>query len=208
MLPRKQEHGQRFDLNGLSAWDEPIAWMLKQVQHDVGYPIQLMLPAPIIVTALFGPADQAWLDAERAAHFPPERNHLSAHLTMFHHLPPSLESEVRQRLGAATRDGAPEARIAGLISLGRGVAYRIDSPDLEAARAHLADLWSDVLTPQDRAPWRPHVTIQNKVEPAAAKALLAELQTGFRPCKLTIAGYAAWWYRGGPWEKLSRHMCA
>ena len=25
---------------------------------------------------------------------------------------------------------------------------------------------------------------------------------------LAIAGLAAWWYRGGPWEPLSRHMFA
>ncbi|MGN6819107.1 MAG: 2'-5' RNA ligase family protein, partial [Sphingomonas sp.] len=92
-------------------------------------------PAPIIVTAILGRDDQAWLDRERAAYFPPERNMLPAHLTMFHHLPPSLDAEVRQRLGEISREGAPVARIAGLVSLGRGVAYRIDSPELEDRRA-------------------------------------------------------------------------
>jgi len=164
--------------------------------------------APIIITALVGAIDQAWFDRQRQAHFPPERNFLSAHLTMFHHLPPSLQPEVRQRLSEAAREGAPAARIAGLISLGRGVAYRIDSADLAAVRAHLADLWQPVLTPQDRAGWRPHITVQNKVDPAAARALLADLQADFRPRPLAIVGYAAWWYRGGPWEPLSRHMCA
>ena len=165
-------------------------------------------PAPIIVTAMMGRAEQAWLDAERRAHFPPERNVLAAHLTMFHHLPPSLEPEVRQRLAALAREGAPIARIAGPISLGRGVAYRIESPQLEDRRAWLADLWTDVLTPQDRAPWRPHVTIQNKVTPQKARRLLDRLKADFRPCPLPIAGFASWYYRGGPWETLSRHMCA
>ena len=165
-------------------------------------------PAPIIVTAVLGREDQAWLDAERQAHFPPERNFLAAHLTMFHHLPPSLADEVRQRLGDLARDGAPAARIGGLVSLGRGVAYRIDSPELEDRRAWLADCWADVLTPQDRAPWRPHVTIQNKVEPLEAKALLDRLRRDFRARPLAIAGFASWYYRGGPWETLSRHMVA
>jgi hypothetical protein len=165
-------------------------------------------PAPIIVTAVIGREDQAWLDAQRAAYFPPERNVLPAHLTMFHHLPPSLESEVRQRLGELAREGALEARIAGLMSLGHGVAYRIESPDLEDRRAWLADLWAGVLMPQDRAPWRPHVTIQNKVEPTDARVLLDRLRRNFRPRSLAIAGFAAWHYRGGPWEKLSRHMVA
>jgi hypothetical protein len=165
-------------------------------------------PAPIIVTAEIGREDQAWLDAERRAHFPPERNLLAAHLTMFHHLPPSLADDVRQRLGELAREGALPARIAGPISLGRGVAYRIDSPELEDRRAWLADRWADVLTPQDRAPWRPHVTIQNKVEPAQARALLDRLKRDFRPRPLAITGFASWYYRGGPWEKLSCHMVA
>ena len=131
--------------------------------------------------ALFGGEDQAWFDRQRAAHFPPERNFLDAHLTMFHHLPPSLEGEVRQRLSEAARGGAPAARIAGLISLGRGVAYRIDSPALEDVRAHLADVWSGLLTPQDQAGWRPHVTIQNKVDPADARALLDRSKARFPP---------------------------
>jgi hypothetical protein len=164
--------------------------------------------APIIITAIIGREDQAWLDAQRRAHFPPERNFLAAHLTMFHHLPPSLAAEARQRLGDLAREGAPAARVAGPMSLGRGVAYRIDSPELEDRRARLADCWADVLTPQDRAPWRPHVTIQNKVEPLEARALFERLKRDFRPMPLEIDGFASWYYRGGPWETLSRHMVA
>ena len=163
--------------------------------------------APIIVTALFGPADQAWFDALRRAHFPPERNHLAAHLTMFHHLLPTSADELKRRLAEETRGvTAPEARLAAPFSLGRGVAYRVDSPELTAIRAGLAETFAGVLTPQDQAGWRAHVTVQNKVEPAAAKALLAELARDFAARPLRIAGLASWWYRGGPWEPLSRHM--
>ncbi|MDR6790387.1 hypothetical protein J2Y58_003767 [Sphingomonas sp. BE138] len=163
--------------------------------------------APIIVTALFGAADQAFFDAERRAYFPPERNQLAAHLTMFHHLPPTLAPELRQRLVAETRGiPAPQARLADVMSLGRGVAYRIDSPELVAIRTRLADAFAGLLTPQDAGGWRAHVTVQNKVEPAVAKALLATLRHAFRPRPVAIAGLAAWWYRGGPWELLSRHM--
>jgi hypothetical protein len=163
--------------------------------------------APIIVTALFGREDQAFFEGERRAHFPPERNQLAAHLTMFHHLPPTLAAELRQRLVAGTRGvAAPAARIADVMSLGRGVAYRIDSPELAAIRARLADAFAGLLTPQDAGGWRAHVTVQNKVEPAVAKALLETLRAGFRPRPVVIAGLAAWWYRGGPWEMLSRHM--
>jgi hypothetical protein len=165
------------------------------------------LNAPIIVTALFGREDQASFEGLRQCHFPPERNQLAAHLTMFHHLPPSVADEVKHRLTQETRNlPAPEAQLAAPFSLGRGVAYRIDSPMLEAIRGRLADAFAELLIPQDQAGWRPHVTVQNKVQPATAKALLAELTRDFRRRPLSIAGLAAWWYRGGPWEPLSRHM--
>jgi len=165
--------------------------------------------APVIVTALFGRADAAFFDDLRRRHFPPERNHLAAHLTMFHHLPPSVAVELKRRLSAATRGVAPpDARIGGLMSLGGGVAYRIESPALEDIRDSLFDAFAPLLTPQDRAGWRPHVTIQNKVPAGEAKALLGALSADFRPRAVAIAGLASWYYRGGPWEPLSRHMFA
>jgi len=136
--------------------------------------------APIIVTALMGKADSAAFDALRRRHFPPERNQLAAHLTMFHHLPPSLEDELKRRLAEMTRGASPpEARVAGLISLGQGVAFRIESPALLAIRAELADTFAGLLTPQDRAGWRPHVTVQNKVEPAVARVTLGRIGARF-----------------------------
>jgi len=149
------------------------------------------------------------LDGLRRTHFPPERNHLAAHLTMFHHLPPSVSGELKHRLALLTRGGAaPQAWLGGVMSLGRGTAFRIESPDLEAIRADLADAFAPLLMPQDRAGWRPHVTIQNKVTPAEAKALHAQLSAGFVRRPLHIAGLASWWYRGGPWEAHSLHNFA
>lgn len=165
--------------------------------------------APIIVTALLGKADAAWLDGLRRAHFPPERNQLEAHLTMFHHLAPSLEAELKHRLAGETRGvKSPQAWAAGLVSLGGGVAFRIESPELVDIRDRLAEAFAPMLMPQDRAGWRPHVTIQNKVPPQQARALLRVLEVDFRPRRVVIAGLASWWYRGGPWAPLSRHMFA
>ena len=167
------------------------------------------MTAQIIVSALFGREDQAFFDRERAAHFPPERNQLAAHLTLFHHLPPSIEHELGRRLAEETRGvPAPDARLAGVMSLGRGVAYRIDSPGLASIRAALAEAFAGLLTPQDQAGWRAHVTIQNKVAPAEAKALLRDLEDGFRPRPLRLAALASWWYRGGPWEPIGRYAFA
>lgn len=161
-----------------------------------------LAPAPIIVTAVLGREDFAWADALRRAHFPPERNHLRAHVTLFHHLPPSVSRELCDLLKGLALETAPVARLASVVSLGQGVAYRIDSPDLAAVRARIADRFAPLLMPQDRAGWRPHITVQNKVQLDVARSLLATLAVGFTPRPLIIAGLAAWWYRGGPWEPI------
>ena len=169
----------------------------------------MSVPAPIIVTALFGRQDQAAFDALRREHFPPERNVLAAHLTLFHHLPPSALDELKHRLNAATRGvRAPPAKAGGLMSLGRGVAVKIDSPGLTAIRRELCEAFAGLLTPQDAGGWRPHVTIQNKVAPSMAKLLLTALGKEFEPREVEIAGLATYYYRGGPWEQISRHMFA
>lgn len=166
-------------------------------------------PAPIIVTALFGRQDQAWLNQLRREHYPPDRGQLDAHLTLFHHLPPSVAEELRHRLNRETRGvRAPRARVSGLMSLGRGVAYRIESPELTAIRAELVEAFAGLLVPQDAVRWRPHVTIQNKVTPSLARFVLKALSRDFVPREAEIAGLATWYYRGGPWEPLSRHMFA
>jgi 2'-5' RNA ligase superfamily len=160
------------------------------------------LTAPIIVSALFGPEDHCWFDAQRKAHFPPDRNVLAAHLTLFHHIPPSVKAELCQRLKNACLKPPPRASITALMSLGRGVAYRVDCPGLECIREELVDAFAPLLMPQDKAGWRAHVTIQNKVESQAAKSLLTTLTATFHPRPLEIAGLAAWWYRDGPWEAI------
>lgn len=157
----------------------------------------------LIVTAELGGEDQAWLDRLRRTHFPPERNLLAAHLTMFHALPPSLEAEARYRLAEAARSPRPRAEIAGLMDLGGGVAFRVVSDDLDAIRAGLAEAFRGALTAQDGQGWRPHVTIQNKVAPRAARALLDELRRSFTPRPLAIRGLGLHRYLGGPWETIA-----
>ena len=160
---------------------------------------------PLIVAALFGARDFGWLDGLRRKHFPPERNQLPAHLTLFHHLPPSLEHELRHRLTEAARAARPRADAAGLMDLGGGVAIRIASPELAAIRLDLAEAFTGMLTPQDAAGWRPHVTIQNKVPPQQARTLYGTLAADLMSRPLVIEGIGVWRYRGGPWEPVSRH---
>jgi hypothetical protein len=158
----------------------------------------------LIVTAALGAEDFAWLDGQRRTYFPPERNQLAAHLTMFHALPPSAEAEAGRVLSREAASAAPRAMVAGLMNLGRGVAYRIVSDELEAIRRSVAEHFHGFLSAQDSQGWRPHVTIMNKAEPAAAKALLRELEASFSPRPLKIAGLELHRYLGGPWERLRR----
>ncbi len=157
---------------------------------------------PIIVTALLGRDDFAWADSMRRAHFPAQRNVLRAHVTLFHHLPPSVANELCDVLKQETRGTMVVARLASVVSLRHGVAYRIDSPDLVSVRARIADRFAPLLMPQDRAGWRPHITVQNKVKSGVARDLVGTLSADFTPRPLAIAGLGAWWYRGGPWELI------
>jgi hypothetical protein len=157
----------------------------------------------LIVTAELGASDLAWLDRLRRAHYPPDRNRVPAHLTMFHALPPSTEGEVRTALSRYAREKPPRATIEGLMDLGGGVAFRIVSPDLDRIRLELAEDFHGILGAQDSGGWRPHVTIQNKAPSKEARALLESLERDFRPRKLAIAGLGLHRYLDGPWERIS-----
>jgi len=159
----------------------------------------------LIVTSELADADFAWLDRLRRAHFPPERNQLPAHLTMFHALPPSVEGEVRRSLARLASEPPPRATVEGLMDLGGGVAFRVVSVELDAIRRELAAGFRGLLSAQDGGGWRPHVTIQNKVSPKEARALLARLEREFRPVTLRISGLGLHRYLGGPWERLETY---
>ena len=164
-----------------------------------------MSAAPLIVTALFGPGDDGWLQHLRRSHYPPERNRVPAHLTLFRHLPPGIERELARRLADAAAAPPPEAFVTGIMDLGEGTAFRVESAGLAAIRDELAEAFHGLLMPQDQTPWRPHVTIQNKVLPKEAKALQQRLRTTFEPRPLAIRALASWRYEGGPWSPLRTH---
>lgn len=158
---------------------------------------------PIIVTATMGAADQRYFDNLRTAHFPPERNHLAAHVTLFHQLPPSSLDELDRLVRVIAADTPPPAaHLREVYSLGQGVAFRIDSAQLLAIRDRIADRFAGMLTAQDRGTPRLHITVQNKVAPEAARELLEKLAAEFRPRPLKIAGLAAHHYLGGPWQPV------
>jgi hypothetical protein len=161
--------------------------------------------APFIVTAELPRDVLAWADALRRAHFPPERNHLEAHVTLFHAFAPSLREELRGVLAAFAGEYArPLANITGLMDLGRGTALAIDSPGMMAIRQRIADRFHGALTAQDSHPPRLHITIQNKVDRAAASTLQAELGPRLEACGFSFAGLGLHLYCNPHWEAQGR----
>ena len=159
----------------------------------------------LIITAELAPDDFAWLEGLRRAHYPMERNQVPVHLTMFHALPPSALEEVRRRLSIHAAGPPPQASIEGLMDLGGGVAFRVASDELDSIRDDIADHFHGMIGMQDAGGWRPHITIQNKVRPRVARALLAELGRDFRSRPLGISALAVHQYLDGPWETLGRY---
>ena len=162
------------------------------------------LAAPLILTLALDAASQTYFDALRRQHFPPAINYLAAHLTLFHHLPGAELAAVRTQLQALAQAQPPlDLRITGLRSLGRGVAFTLENAALRALHHQLQADFAAHLIPQDLQKLQPHITIQNKVDPAAARQLLASMQNGFEPFDAVGTGLHLWAYRGGPWESLA-----
>jgi hypothetical protein len=158
----------------------------------------------LIMTAMLSPPDFARFDGLRRRHYPPDRNQVPAHLTIFHAVPPSAEAEARRALSAAASAPEPRATVAGLINLGEGVAFRVVSDELDDIREQLAERLHGLLGPQDAGGWRPHITVQNKVPAREARALMEQLQQDFAPRPLRIVGLQLQRYLGGPWQELGR----
>lgn len=157
---------------------------------------------PLLVTAEL-PADVlAWADGLRKAHFPPERNRLRAHVTLFHALPPDVESELRQVLSDLAAEQPPHARISTLMKLGNGTALAIDCPEMVALHAIIADRMHGLLTRQDAQPLRLHVTIQNKVSAEASRTLQAELTATLEPRSFRFRGFGLYAYEDGLWRPI------
>lgn len=160
-------------------------------------------PLITIVTLSMDQASQQWFEEQRGRFYPPALNRIPAHISLFHHLPG--DASVRHVLRSATEDVAPfPLRMEGVRSMGRGVLYALSAPELLRVHRGLADQFQTYLTPQDKQPLKPHIVVQNKVEPAEAKALLAILQAQFVPRPVQAVGLDWWEYQGGPWRHLQR----
>lgn len=158
---------------------------------------------PLILTARLDRAAAARFEELRRAHFPPERNVVPAHVSLFHQLPGSMiDAVIRHLRGVARGQAVIAADVAPPRSIGNGVAFDLRSPELTTLHRDLAAHWAGMTIAQDQGRLRAHVTVQNKVSAGAAAATLAQLGADFVPWQAQITGVSLWRYLGGPWQHL------
>jgi 2'-5' RNA ligase len=156
---------------------------------------------PLIVTAKMDADSSDFFNELRQKHFPAERNFLAAHITLFHHLPGDKLDEIEDVLKVVASRQYEFPIIFPLVRfLGRGTAVEVESTELVSLRIKLSNKWSEYLTDQDKKKFRPHVTIQNKVEPEEAQLLFEGTKANWEMKRGKAVGLQLWHYRGGSWQ--------
>jgi len=143
----------------------------------------------------------AALDALRRRYYAPERNLVPAHITLFRALPGERGREIKGFLAQAVAGHRPIEIPPGEVkAMENGVAIFLHSPQLAALRQELAREWSPWLEAQDKAGFRPHITIQTTLDEAEARRTRQTIAATFRPPRIRGVGLHLWRYEGGPWE--------
>ncbi len=166
----------------------------------------MMPDRPLLVTLGFDRATFERLDGLRARYFPPERNQIPAHLSLFHHLPGEEREAIDETLARAARSSGPiPLTFADVKRIGRGLILPARAPGLAPLRAGLARSFGPWLTDQDRQSFHPHVTIMNKAERAEVDSALDQLRAGYQPWTGRGERLLLWRYLGGPWEAVEEY---
>jgi 2'-5' RNA ligase len=161
----------------------------------------LTSPTGFILTLEMDGEAFAELDALRRRYYPPERNLVPAHVTLFYRLPEDRLREIKALLAKVAAGEKPfDIGVGGVKAIERGVAILLHSPRLSQLHGGLAEEWWPWLTEPDKAGFQPHVTIQNNVSAGEAyrtqKAVAAELSAS----RIRALGLHLWRYRDGRWE--------
>ncbi|WWC95617.1 hypothetical protein V866_002482 [Kwoniella sp. B9012] len=190
-------------------------------------PIQFQ--SPIILTLRLDKATHKLLTDLRSKYFPPHRNFLTAHVTLFHAIPAHRLNELDDQLNSICSSrtgwdvffGEPE-------KMGNRGVYLIvrERPSSTVERIHqqlLTDLKrgikgdKDKLTNQDLQTMRkPHVTILNKASnEEQVDTCLKEVKEFFDGLKTDgrkegqhkgrAVGFELWEYLGGPWKSIKQY---
>lgn len=157
---------------------------------------------PVILTLKINTEAAAYFTDLRKQHFPAERNYLDAHLTLFHHLPGN-EPAIFESIKTVCLQQKPiDIQVTQLVSIGAGVAFKLECEVLKQIQKKLQQQWQIWLTPQDKQALWPHITIQNKVDRQTAVQLQQNLSADFKPFEIQGLGLSIWEYLNGPWNLL------
>jgi hypothetical protein len=156
---------------------------------------------PHIVLAVLPDAVQARLDGLRRTHYPPDRNRVPAHCTLFHAIPGMVAAELAGLLSTlAAQNPPPRARIDRVLDLDSGTALGVFAPELLALREAIADHFHGLLTGGDALAPRLHVTIQNKVDRPTARALQRTLGASWQAIDTDVQALAVHRVVDGGWQ--------
>jgi len=157
--------------------------------------------APLILILKLDAESFAFFDSLRRKLFPAERIFLSAHVTLFHNLPGNRRERIENDLNELRRRYEPFAlRFPAWRFLGKGAAIEIESAELNRLRGELKNKWDEWLTSQDHQKFKPHITVQNKVAPEAARRLYDKLSADWATRDGAGIGIELWHYLNGPWK--------
>ena len=159
-----------------------------------------MIHTPLILTIKLDEASQTFFNQKRKQYFPLERNFIDAHLTLFHHLPDDEPLIIQTIEALCAQQKSIVMEVIEPKSIGKGVAYKIDSSTLVHLHKKLQREWVEKLTTQDQQGLWPHVTVQNKVTAEEAKETLQQIQKDFTPFSAYATGVTLWRYLNGPWQ--------
>jgi 2'-5' RNA ligase len=160
--------------------------------------------APFVLTLELDGESFARLDELRRRHYPPGRSVVvPAHVTLFGRLPGDRGREIKALLRQIVVGRMPiEIEVGEAKAMEKGVAIMLRSPQLASLRDELLAEWWPWLADQDRAGFRPHVTIQNNVSAAVARETQQAINATLRLRRARGVGLHLWRYRGGPWEHV------
>ena len=156
---------------------------------------------PLILTFKLDVNSQKTLDTWRETYFPLVRNHLKAHLTIYHQLPGQQLEAIKGALASFAQDeDPPPILFETLMHRGGFVGVALASPALLELKNRIDLLLKDSLRAQDCKSYRPHITVTNLGSPSDAKRCYDSLLPQFTPWTGSSVGLELYHYRSGPWE--------
>ena len=157
----------------------------------------------MILTFGFDPDSFARLAPLRERHFPPARNFIPVHVTLFQQLPTHEQPRILGDLATEAKTASLPFAATGILDFAGGAAIDLECPEGVVLQQRLRRSWRDILSDSDDRKRKLHVTIQNKTDRDSAKRTQAALRAGFTPWRGFLDRLILWHYRGGPWERIA-----